>query len=302
MESDRCKEFKTLDEQIEILRSRGLNIGDVEKAKNFLLHNNYYRISGYSLTLRNKDMFYKDATFQNIIDIYCFDQELRHILLNSLEKIEVSVKSIYAYVFTEKYGPIGHLESKNFTNLDEHKFIFEKAEEQKSKNLRYEAYLKHFVEELKQPIPFWAYIDLLTISDISKLYAITDLELKKIICNKFSLNTDKGFELLEHFLHCMTIVRNLCAHGSRLYNRLFITKPRLSKNDKKLLRENERLVENDRLFGHLLIMKRLLSKEQVEELFKNIIYLCDKYSFVSMKYYGFPDFWETNQNIISKNE
>lgn len=48
------KEFKTIDEQLEILRSRGLSIKDDGKAKDFLLHNNYYRISGYSLTLRRK--------------------------------------------------------------------------------------------------------------------------------------------------------------------------------------------------------------------------------------------------------
>lgn len=73
------KEFKTIDEQLEILRSRGLFIEDDEKAKDFLLHNNYYRISGYSLTLRKKDVFSKNVAFQNIIDIYDLDHEFRHI-------------------------------------------------------------------------------------------------------------------------------------------------------------------------------------------------------------------------------
>lgn len=57
------KEFKTIDEQLEILRSRGLSITDDEKAKEFLLHNNYYRISGYSLTLRRNDTFSQNASF-----------------------------------------------------------------------------------------------------------------------------------------------------------------------------------------------------------------------------------------------
>ena len=63
------KDFKSIDEQLEILRSRGLTITDNEKAKDFLLRNNYYRISGYSLTLRKNDRFSKTATFQNIVDI-----------------------------------------------------------------------------------------------------------------------------------------------------------------------------------------------------------------------------------------
>ena len=51
------KEFKTIEEQLEILRSRGLTIGDESAAKDFLLRNNYYRVSGYSLTLRKNDIF-----------------------------------------------------------------------------------------------------------------------------------------------------------------------------------------------------------------------------------------------------
>ena len=72
------KDFKTIDEQIEILRSRGLTIEDEAEAKDFLLRNNYYRVSGYSLTLRKNDVFAKSATFQNIEDIYNFDHEFRH--------------------------------------------------------------------------------------------------------------------------------------------------------------------------------------------------------------------------------
>ena len=75
------KDYKSLDEQIEILKSRGLNIPDETAAKQFLYQNNYYRVSGYSLTLRKHDVFTKSATFQNIVDIYDFDHELRHILL-----------------------------------------------------------------------------------------------------------------------------------------------------------------------------------------------------------------------------
>lgn len=75
------KEYKTIDEQISILEERGLSIPDKLKAKEFLMRNNYYRISGYSLTLRDHDVFSDYAEFQNIIDIYEFDHELRHVLL-----------------------------------------------------------------------------------------------------------------------------------------------------------------------------------------------------------------------------
>ena len=168
------KDFKTIDEQIEILRSRGLTIEDEAEAKDFLLRNNYYRVSGYSLTLRKNDVFAKSATFQNIEDIYNFDHEFRHIILHHIETIEVQMKSIYAYEFTKVYGPLGYLDAANFSNQAKHKEIVDKANQQKRQRLAHEAYLKHFINDLHQEIPLWAYVDLLTISDISFLYSISE--------------------------------------------------------------------------------------------------------------------------------
>ena len=68
-----------------------------------------------------------------------------------------------------------------------------------------------------------------------------------------------GDELLCRFMHSMTIIRNLCAHGSRLYNRLFEQKPSLSKNEKQLLIiQEDGMIDNAHLYGFVIIMKRLL--------------------------------------------
>ena len=225
------KDFKTIDEQIEILRSRGLTIEDEAEAKDFLLRNNYYRVSGYSLTLRKNDVFAKSATFQNIEDIYNFDHEFRHIILHHIETIEVQIKSIYAYEFTKVYGPLGYLDTANFSNQAKHKEIIDKANQQKRQRLAHEAYLKHFINDLHQEIPLWAYVDLLTISDISFLYSISERPLKETIAHRFGLTMHRGPEILGQYMHSMTIIRNLCAHGSRIYNRLFEQKPSLNKKE-----------------------------------------------------------------------
>ena len=91
------KEFKTIEQQIALLKGRGLQIPDSTLAADFLYRNNYYRVSGYSLTLRSHDEFVPGTTFQNIIDIYEFDHALRHTLLKYIEVIEVTVKSIYSH-------------------------------------------------------------------------------------------------------------------------------------------------------------------------------------------------------------
>lgn len=253
------------------------------------MRNNYYRISGYSLTLRNHDVFSKTATFQNIIDIYCFDHELRHILLKYLEIIEVHFKSIYTYEFTKIHGSIGYLNEQYFSDSDMYTRISSKAEEQRNKRLPHESYLKHFIKELQQPLPLWAYVDLLTIADISFLYSITEPTIQKSI----ALNFNVPYKVLGRFMHSMTILRNLCAHRSRLYNRLFEQKPKLSKNERLLLRTtNNGNADDSHLYSFIILMKRLLTNNDFIEMKNELISLTQKYPFVHMKYYGFNDNWK----------
>lgn len=285
------KEFKTIEEQLAILESRGLQIPDKAAAGNFLHRNNYYRVSGYSLTLRSHDIFSHSASFQNIVDIYEFDLDLRHILLKYIELIEVTVKSVYSYEFTKVYGAVGHYDSANFTDNTIHADIMQKAEIQKNSRLPHEAYLKHFVNELQQDIPLWAFVDLLTISNISFLYKISQPAIKLAVANALGL-TKRGNEVLERFMHHMTIIRNLCAHGSRLYNRLFEQKPWLSKHERALLITlPDGTMDNAHLYGFILIMRRLLKPDEFSEMKNEIVALTQKYPFVNMRYYGFRDDW-----------
>lgn len=286
------KEFKTIDEQIVILQARGLSIPDKDVARAFLHRNNYYRISGYSLTLRNRDTFAPTATFQNIIDIYEFDHELRHILLKYIELIEVTVKSIYAYEFTRVYGPTGYLNASNFTDATVHADIMHKAEMQKTSRLAHEAYLKHFVNDLHQNIPLWAFVDLLTISNISFLYKISPPPVKEAVAKAIGLKA-RGAELMDHFMHRMTIIRNLCAHGSRLYNRLFEQKPWLNKQERAMLISlPDGVPDNAHLYGFVLIMRRLLKASEFSAMKAEIVALAEKYPFVNLRYYGFREDWK----------
>lgn len=255
--------------------------------------NNYYRVSGYSLTLRKHDVFFEQATFQNIIDIYNFDHELRHILLKYIEIIEVTLKSVYAYRFTAKHGADGYLDASLFTSNEKYNDIIQKAEKQKQMRKQHEAYLKHFLDELHQDVPFWAYVDLLTISDISFLYSISEQDIKDEVASEFGLTMKRGSEILGRFMHSITIIRNLCAHGSRLFNRLFEQKPSLNKSEQALLiKDKNGIIDNSHLYGFILIMRRLLPDNNFQVLKDDIIGLTQKYPFVSMKFYGFRSDWK----------
>ena len=91
----------------------------------------------------------------------------------------------------------------------------------------------------------------------------------------------------------MTIIRNLCAHGSRLYNRLFEQKPWLSKKEQALLiKENDGTIDNAHLYGFVLIMRRLLLPDEFASMKAEISALSSRYPFVKMRYYGFRNDWK----------
>lgn len=103
--------------------------------------------------------------------------------------------------------------------------------------------------------------------------------------------------LVGEFMHSLTIIHNLCAYGSRLFNRLFEQKPRLSRKEQTILRKDESgNMDNAHLFGFILIIKcLLLMPENFIALKSEILGLKGKYPFVNLKYYGFPDDW---QNVL----
>ena len=104
---------------------------------------------------------------------------------------------------------------------------------------------------------------------------------------------NKGAVILVSYMHSMTIIRNLCAHGSRIYNRLFEQKPSLNKKEKALLRKNSNgELDNAHFYGFLLIMKRILPADKFSEMKNSIISLTQKYPFVRMDYYGFRGDWQ----------
>lgn len=114
------KPFKSIIEQIDILKERGLIIEDIAYAKKVLSRINYYRLSGYTLTLRRNDKFYSNVTLGQVMQIYDFDAKLRVALLYLLEYIEVSFRTHLGYFHSKKYGPMGYTKKDNF--IDEHHY------------------------------------------------------------------------------------------------------------------------------------------------------------------------------------
>ena len=113
------KTFKTLDEQIEILKSKGLIINDEEQAKEILFRENYFFISGYRhLFQRNNvdNQFIAGTTFDELYGTFTFDRNIRNIMFKYILIVENNIKSIIGYQMSRKYGykEKDYLNPKNF--------------------------------------------------------------------------------------------------------------------------------------------------------------------------------------------
>ena len=118
--TDQTKPFKSYDEQIALLRERGLIITDDVYARDVLKRMNYYRFSAYSLTLRENDRFFPEVTLQDMVALYDFDQEFRSIIFKYGAVVETVARAYIAYYHARQHGPIGYLNNQNFESEQYH--------------------------------------------------------------------------------------------------------------------------------------------------------------------------------------
>ncbi|MDE6111956.1 MAG: Abi family protein [Bacteroidales bacterium] len=90
------KKARTIQEQIVLLRDRGLQIKEERIAASYLEHISYYRLKGYWWNMQEnleQHIFKPGSCFEDVIERYNFDRELRQILFDAIEVIEVSLRA-----------------------------------------------------------------------------------------------------------------------------------------------------------------------------------------------------------------
>lgn len=284
-------------EQIKLLQDRGLEINDPEEALSYLKGISYYRLSAYFLPYQKvKDKFNAGTTFKQIIDTYTFDRELRLIVFDAIERLEIAIRTqiIFAMalhyndshwqdnqaIFIEPfYNKIGYLVDP-YNDLQN---IISKAKSAR----RPEVFIRHYTNRYKSPSnpPSWMCLELLTIGELSRIYkGFRNNADKKRIADFF----DVHHSVFQSWLHTLTYVRNLCAHHSRLWNKdLAIEPDRLLKPVGNWV--DGRYQNNKRVFYFICILRYLLLranpgnglKDKLEALFA-------KYPDVPIKYLGIP--------------
>lgn len=224
------KPFCTYQQQIDKLEARGLIVRDKAYAESVLRSENYYRLRGYWLTMVKKqgtppdDVFYPGTTFENIVDVYLFDVDLREIILSATSIIETNLKAYISYYHAQKYGPIGYMNYEHFEDVNKH--IWMMYELQKDKTARKdELFVQHHKKCKGGIFPVWAATELMSFGQVSKFFKNMVREDRNKMSREFYNISSR--EYIESWIQCAVVARNIAAHGGRFYNRFLSPKIRL---------------------------------------------------------------------------
>lgn len=271
------KEFKTLDEQLNIFKSKGLTIDNVESAKDVLLMENYFFINGYRhIFMRsNKDKrFVNNATFDELHTMFLFDRNLRNILFKNLLVIENNIKSIISYQLSKKYGykEKDYLKKSNFTSDNKEQRRVEDVINKMKKQIRINGSKHtatyHYINNYGY-IPLWILVKVLSFGLINELYGILKPEDQLSIAEYYNLDV----ESLETYLALLSNYRNLCAHEDIVFEHR--SQRQISDNRFHIKLEipktnGEYIYGKNDIFVLIIILKQMLNKGKFEEMIYEI--------------------------------
>ena len=214
-----AKPSLTFEEQADLLLKRGLT-ADRDELTQRLEAVSYYRLSGYLFPFREtaSDRFVEGTTLQTIWDRYCFDRQLRLLLLDAIERIEVSVRTKLVYHFSHEHGPFGYCNEANLPKLNLNAYLEWRLSLEEEVRRSKETFKTHFREkygDVHPSLPLWMLAELMSMGSLLTFYKGVAPSLKQRIAIEYGIS-DK---LLLSWLTGLYTARNICAHHARLWNR-----------------------------------------------------------------------------------
>jgi len=276
----------TFQQQIALLKSRGLIIKDPKKALQNISRINYYRLSSYYPPFQSQNNLFKQGvSIESIFELYEFDRKLRFLIFSALENVEITLRTKIAYYFSHRYGPFAYIDPQNFSCNFKHSEWIDKLTE--SIERTHERFVEDFYSTYDEEkyLPLWITIEIISFGQLSILFrGLKREDRKKISEDCFEIDEER----LVSWIHVLAYIRNLCAHYSRIWNRTLAIKPKIPKNLIEWIG-----ISNSKIFCVFMIFKKLIIIPGQWEPFKNnLIQLVEKYNDVDIERMGFPEDWE----------
>jgi abortive infection bacteriophage resistance protein len=288
----------TVDQQLEILKHRGLSVRQPERAKRFLEVVSFFRLSIYMRPFQipgnDGHLFKANTEFKQIIALYGFDRELRLLVIDAIERVEVAVRATLNNHMSCKYqtdiahsGSHWYLSRDLFNQQYDYNRLISDLEQKQAKEAvelqrdidkinrsnatnetkqhriaqrTKENYPRFYQQKYQTPalMPGWAMTEELTLGSLSHMYQGLKRDAdRKAIAKRF----DVPHEVLASWLHTLNFVRNCCAHHSRLWNRELSVQPKIPRSE--LWELPERLTGSEiqphrRIYVVLLLLAHLM--------------------------------------------
>ena len=203
--------------------------------------------------------------------MYKFDRKLRLLLLDAIERIEISLRANLTYYLTEKSvtflddnAQFGELNRKLFHNKKNNKTVTvgsmldqlrSKIKDKLDKRQK-EPIIAHLISTYQEPYPLWILIQFFDFSELCTLFDVIPIDIARNISEKFGV---KDVRVFSSWITSIHHIRNICAHHARLINKNLNYKPRTSGEFrwKQLWEENEP-IDNQKIFYAICIINHIL--------------------------------------------
>lgn len=261
---------------------------------------NYYRLSAYWYPFKlfdsktGDEYFAPNTTFEKIWRRYAFDRQLRLLVMDAIEHIEVAIlRTRMVEQFTLRHGPFGYCQQQNFSpkfsNTDFKRLLREINNNEKNSR---EEFIGRFRGKYtsEKYLPLWIAAEVMTFGQLFTFFRYLHRNEQQKLSQEFGLYPP----VMESWLHTLNFVRNACAHHARLWNRQIPIRPKIPNHKHQPEWYIPEKPDNRRTYTVLTLIQYLLkSINQNNEWQIKFDLLLEEYPDVPIRSMGFPDNWRS---------
>jgi abortive infection bacteriophage resistance protein len=233
------KNIQTTAQLLQKWTNAGMKIDPSDNALDVLNNVGYYRLKGYSFHLLDKttQQFYSGTTFADVFRLYQFDSQLSHLLFDFLSEIEVSLRARFVNAL---------LLCKDALILDDPSVFSDKEKYWKNRSAiaseiarSNDVFILHNFDNHDGAVPLWAVVEVISFGTLSKTIKNlkTGTAVSSALIRDYKFKNQAGnlilpsWNMLTSWIQAASVMRNICAHNGRIYNRVINTAPQLIQSD-----------------------------------------------------------------------
>lgn len=289
--------------QIQQLKARHLDVDDDHKALHLLQNLSYYRLSGYWYPMikdpKHRHQFKPDSNFSNAFKLYCFDRELKRLIMSDVEKVEIAVRAKMIYIMAMNHGAFWYTDKTLFANRSDHGKTIKIIEREYKRSD--ETFIINFKAKYNDPLPpSWMVLEVVSFGTLVKLYDnLLTSPVKLKISDYFGIDEATFSSWINSFVY----LRNLCAHHARLWNKKMNIAPLVPISANHVFLNNVMaphkisgrpdFLNNNKVYFLSSVLIYFLNTINPKHTFREKFHaLLTKYPMIDVKAMGFVDGWQ----------